>query len=94
MEGIYRLLHSDEDLPVNIGNPNEMTILEFARAVVDVAQSSSEIVFVQPKDDRFTDDPKQRRPDITKAKAVLDWEPKVALADGLAQTLDFFRDKV
>jgi dTDP-glucose 4,6-dehydratase len=94
VEGIYRLLFSDEDLPVNIGNPNEMTILEFAHAVVEIARSDSEIVFVQPTDDRFTDDPKQRRPDITKAKRVLDWEPKVALADGLAQTLDFFRDKV
>jgi nucleoside-diphosphate-sugar epimerase len=59
-----------------------------------VAKSQSEIVFVQPKDDRFTDDPKQRRPDITKAKAVLDWEPKVTLAEGLAKTLDFFHDKV
>lgn len=94
VEGIYRLLHSDEDLPVNIGNPNEMTILEFGRAVIDIAKSESEIVFVQPKDDRFTDDPKQRRPDITKAKAVLGWEPKVPLAEGLAKTLDFFRDKV
>ncbi|WP_420645872.1 UDP-glucuronic acid decarboxylase family protein [Candidatus Leptofilum sp.] len=94
VEGIYRLLHSDEDLPVNIGNPNEMTILDFAHAVVEIARSDSEVVFVQPKDDRFTDDPKQRRPDITKAKKVLDWEPKVGLADGLAQTLDFFRDKV
>jgi dTDP-glucose 4,6-dehydratase len=94
VEGIYRLLHSDEDLPVNIGNPNEMTILEFAHAVVEIARSNSEIVFVQPTDDRFTDDPKQRRPDITKAKQVLGWEPKVALADGLAKTLDFFRDKV
>jgi dTDP-glucose 4,6-dehydratase len=94
VEGIYRLLLSDEDLPVNIGNPNEMTILEFAHAVVEIARSDSEVVFVQPTDDRFTDDPKQRRPDISKAKRVLDWEPKVALADGLAQTLDFFRDKV
>jgi dTDP-glucose 4,6-dehydratase len=94
VEGIYRLLFSDENLPVNIGNPNEMTILEFAHAVVEIARSDSEVVFVQPTDDRFTDDPKQRRPDISKAKRVLDWEPKVMLADGLAQTLDFFRDKV
>ena len=94
IEGIYRLLNSDERLPVNIGNPTEMTILEFAHAVVEIARSQSEIVFVEPTDDRFTDDPKQRRPDIAKAKQVLGWEPKVALADGLAQTLDFFRDKV
>jgi dTDP-glucose 4,6-dehydratase len=94
VEGIYRLLQSDEKLPVNIGNPNEMTIKEFADVVVEVSRSDSKIIFVQPKDDRFTDDPKQRRPDITKAKRVLGWEPKVTLADGLALTLDFFRDKV
>lgn len=94
VDGIYRLLHSDETLPVNIGNPNEMTIVEFARAVVEIANSKSEIVFVQPTDDRFTDDPKQRRPDISKAQRVLGWEPKVQLAEGLKQTLDYFRDKV
>lgn len=94
VDGIYRLLHSNEDLPVNIGNPNEMTIVEFARAVIDIANSQSEIVFVQPTDDRFTDDPKQRRPDISKAQRVLGWEPKVQLAEGLKQTLDYFRDKV
>jgi len=94
VDGIYRLLHSDEALPVNIGNPNEMTIVEFACAVVEIANSKSEIVFVQPTDDRFTDDPKQRRPDISKAQRVLGWEPKVQLAEGLKQTLDYFRDKV
>lgn len=94
VDGIYRLLHSDETLPVNIGNPNEMTIVEFARAVIDIANSQSQIVFVQPTDDRFTDDPKQRRPDISKAQRVLGWEPKVQLAEGLKQTLDYFRDKV
>lgn len=94
VDGIYRLLHSDETLPVNIGNPNEMTIVEFACAVVEIANSKSEIVFVQPTDDRFTDDPKQRRPDISKAQRVLGWEPKVQLAEGLKQTLDYFRDKV
>ena len=94
VDGIYRLLHSDETLPVNIGNPNEMTIVEFARAVIDIANSQSQIVLVQPTDDRFTDDPKQRRPDISKAQRVLGWEPKVQLAEGLKQTLDYFRDKV
>ena len=68
VEGVYRLLLSDEHLPVNIGNPNEMTILEFARAVVDISGSDSEIHFVQPEDERTRDDPKQRRPDIRKAK--------------------------
>jgi nucleoside-diphosphate-sugar epimerase len=56
--------------------------------------AKSQIVFVQPTDDRFTDDPKQRRPDISKAQRVLGWEPKVQLAEGLKQTLDYFRDKV
>ncbi len=94
VEGIYRLLQSDEKLPVNIGNPSEMTILDFAHEVVEIAGSNSEIVFVQPKDERFTDDPKMRRPDISKAKRVLGWEPKVSLADGLAETVAYFRDKV
>jgi dTDP-glucose 4,6-dehydratase len=94
VEGIYRLLFSAEKLPVNIGNPSEMSILEFARAVVDVAESDSDIMFVEPGEDRFTDDPQVRRPDISKAKRVLQWEPKVGLREGLAQTIDFFRDKV
>lgn len=94
VEGIYRLLLSDEKLPVNIGNPSEMTILDFAHAVVEIAGSQSEVIFTQPTDERVTDDPKVRRPDISKAKRVLDWEPKVDLADGLAQTVAYFRDKV
>ena len=94
VEGLTRLLMSDELLPVNIGNPYEMTILEFAEAVVELTGSQSEIIFVQPDDDRIRDDPKLRRPDITKAKRVLDWEPKVSLADGLRETIEYFRDKV
>ena len=94
VEGVYRLLFSDETLPVNIGNPKEMSILEFAHAVVEIARSDSEIVFVNPKEERFQDDPKVRRPDIKKAQRVLNWEPKVRLADGLAKTIEFFRDRV
>ncbi|MGB1251412.1 MAG: UDP-glucuronic acid decarboxylase family protein [Candidatus Promineifilaceae bacterium] len=94
VEGLTRLLMSDELLPVNIGNPTEMTILEFAEAVIEVTGSKSEIVFVQPEDDRIKDDPKLRRPDITKAKRVLDWEPQVELAEGLRETIEYFRDKV
>lgn len=94
VEGIYRLLLSDEKLPVNIGNPNEMTILDFAHAVVEVSGSQSEIQFITPTDERITDDPKQRRPDITKARQVLGWEPQVNLADGLAKTIAYFREKV
>ncbi|MCB8967455.1 MAG: SDR family oxidoreductase [Ardenticatenaceae bacterium] len=94
VEGIYRLLFSAEKLPVNIGNPVEMSILEFAEAVVEIAGSKSDIVFVEPGDDRFTDDPKVRRPDISKAKRVLGWEPTVNLAEGLQQTVDYFRNRV
>jgi dTDP-glucose 4,6-dehydratase len=94
VEGVYRLLFSDETLPVNIGNPNEMSILDFARTVIDVADSPSEIEFVQPTDNRITDDPKVRRPDISKARSVLAWEPEVALADGLSQTMAYFRNRI
>jgi dTDP-glucose 4,6-dehydratase len=94
VEGIYRLLHSDEKLPVNIGNPSEMTILEFAEAVVEIAGSKSEIVFVNPTDERIIDDPKVRRPDIRKAQRVLNWEPKVNLANGIAQTVAYFRERI
>ena len=94
VEGVYRLLFSDEKMPVNIGNPTEMTILEFAHAVLEISRSNSEIVHVHPKDERITDDPQVRRPDITKARTVLGWEPKVKLADGLAETIEYFRGKV
>lgn len=94
VEGIYRLLLSDEPLPVNIGNPSEMTILDFARTVKRLTNSDSEIVFVQPEDERVKDDPKVRRPNIEKAKRVLGWEPKVGLDEGLLKTIDYFRTKV
>jgi dTDP-glucose 4,6-dehydratase len=94
VEGIYRLLHSAEIYPVNIGNPSEMTILEFAEAVIEMTHSQSEIIYVKPDDGRTIGDPKVRRPDIAKAKAVLDWQPTVKLADGLPKTIDFFRQKL
>ncbi|KAA3661723.1 MAG: SDR family NAD-dependent epimerase/dehydratase [Chloroflexi bacterium] len=94
VEGIYRLLLSDEKLPVNIGNPREMTILEFAEKVVEISGSKSEIAFVNPTDERVADDPKMRRPDISKAKRVLDWEPKVSLEEGIAETVAYFRERV
>jgi dTDP-glucose 4,6-dehydratase len=93
VEGIFRLLESNEVLPVNIGNPTEMTIYEFAEAVVKIAGSDSSIQFIQPKDERVKDDPKQRRPDITKARSILGWEPRVDLAEGLEKTIAFFRGK-
>jgi dTDP-glucose 4,6-dehydratase len=89
IEGIYRLMLSDEHEPTNIGNPEEITIVEFAQRVRDAVGSSVPIVH-KPLP---VDDPKQRCPDITKARAILKWEPKVTLAEGLRLTIDFFRKK-
>lgn len=87
IEGIVRLSRSDEHLPTNIGNPVEFTMLECAREIQALVGAGSGIVF-QPLPQ---DDPKQRKPDITKAKALLGWEPKVPLAEGLARSLDYFK---
>lgn len=89
IEGIYRLMQSDEHLPVNIGNPLEMTILEFAERVRKYYQPAPEIVF-EPLPQ---DDPKRRRPDIGKAKRILGWEPKVELEEGLKTTLAYFEQE-
>ena len=90
VEGILRLSRSDEHLPVNIGNPGEFTILECARKVIEVTGSSSKIAY-EPLPQ---DDPKQRRPDISKAKRLLDWEPKIMLEEGLRLSLDYFKQAV
>ena len=87
VDGLYRLMFSEERYPVNLGNPCEMTILEFAERIRGLTGSRPEIVF-QPLPE---DDPKQRRPDIGKARALLGWEPKVTLEAGLAQTVEYFR---
>ncbi len=92
VEGIYRLLHSAEVEPVNIGNPNEFTIREFAELVNKVTGNSAGII-VKP-DLRITDDPQNRQPDITKAKQVLDWEPQVLLEEGLERTIPWFREQL
>jgi dTDP-glucose 4,6-dehydratase len=90
IEGIYRLMMSNTNDPVNIGNPTELTMLQFADAIIKATGSKSKIVHKPlPQDD-----PKQRRPDITRAKAILKWEPKVELAQGLVKTIDYFRTKV
>jgi dTDP-glucose 4,6-dehydratase len=90
IEGIWRLLNSDLETPCNIGNPTEMTILEFARTIRDAVGSDSEIVF-EPLPE---DDPKTRQPDITLARTRLGWEPKVTLEQGLASTLEYFRQEL
>ena len=87
VEGIYRLLMSDETDPVNIGNPDEISILDFAREVIELTNSSSEIIFK----DLPADDPKIRQPDITKAKEILNWKPVVDRREGLRRTLEYFR---
>jgi len=91
VEGMIRLVASKHREPVNLGNPTEMSILEFAETVVRVAGSSSEIIFVKPQDERTIDDPKTRQPDIRKAKELLDWTPQVLLEVGLRRTVDYFR---
>ena len=90
VEGIWRLLRSNEDQPVNIGNPREMTILQFAEAVLAATGARSGIEF-KPLP---VDDPKIRQPDITRARSLLGWEPRIALEEGLARTLAFFRPRV
>jgi dTDP-glucose 4,6-dehydratase len=90
IEGILRLSRSEEHLPTNIGNPVEFTILECAQAVLEVTGSDSELRF-EPLPQ---DDPTRRKPDISKAKRLLDWEPKVSLREGLKLSLDFFKSKV
>lgn len=95
VEGLYRLLMSDEVYPVNIGNPDtEMTILSLAETIVRLAGSKSEIIRVDPTDDRIVDDPKMRRPDISKARAILDWEPVVPVEQGLAETIAYFSERL
>lgn len=91
VEGIVRLLESEEHRPVNMGNPREMTILEFAEKVLEVVPGDSTLTFVRPQDERTADDPKIRQPDISRAKQVLGWEPVVPLEEGLAHTSDYFR---
>jgi dTDP-glucose 4,6-dehydratase len=91
VEGIVRLLHSDIVEPVNLGNPREMTVLEFARVVQRLTGGKSEIVFVSPRDERTKDDPHIRQPDITRARTLLGWEPRVPLEEGLERTIEYFR---
>jgi dTDP-glucose 4,6-dehydratase len=90
VDGLYRLMQSNERYPVNLGNPREMTILEFAEHIRKFTGTKSELVF-QPLPE---DDPKQRKPDISKAEKVLGWEPRVVLEDGLRDTVAYFQSVV
>ncbi|MCL4145953.1 UNVERIFIED_CONTAM: hypothetical protein GTU68_006104 [Idotea baltica] len=90
VDGIYRLLFSDETMPVNIGNPHEITIKQFAEEVISLTGSKSKIIYK----DLPSDDPKVRQPDITKARTVLNWEPKVSREEGLMRTLAYFRKEL
>ncbi|MFM2375829.1 MAG: hypothetical protein RLZZ165_926 [Bacteroidota bacterium] len=90
VEGIYRLLHSDYAYPVNIGNPDEVTILGFAEEIIALTGASSRIVFKPLPED----DPKVRQPNISLARKLLGWEPRVPRAEGLKTTIEFFKDKV
>jgi dTDP-glucose 4,6-dehydratase len=88
--GLVTLAESDAHLPINIGNPKEFTLLELAETVIEVAGSRSEIIYEALPED----DPKVRQPDITRARTLLGWEPKVSLDEGLPRTLDYFRRKL
>jgi dTDP-glucose 4,6-dehydratase len=90
IEGIYRLLMSDQVDPVNIGNPAELTVLQFAETILRITGSEAPIEY-RPLPE---DDPKVRKPDITRARTLLDWEPRVPLEEGLRRTIDYFRKKV
>ena len=87
VEGIYRLLMSDYSLPVNIGNPHEITIKDFAQEIIKLTGTDQKIVY-EPLPE---DDPMQRQPDISKAKKILDCEPRVGRAEGMKKTFDYFR---
>jgi dTDP-glucose 4,6-dehydratase len=90
IEGIYRLMMSGTNDPVNVGNPSEMTMLEFAEQIIAATRSRSKIVFKPlPQDD-----PQRRQPDIRRARKLLGWEPKVELAQGLVKTIEYFRGKL
>lgn len=89
VEGIYRLLLSDENEPVNIGNPEEITVKQMAEEIIQITNSDSRIVYK----DLPVDDPKVRQPDISKAKSILNWEPKIPRIEGLKKTMEYFKNK-
>jgi dTDP-glucose 4,6-dehydratase len=90
IDGIYRLLLSDYIMPMNIGNPEELTMLDLAKEVITLTGSRSKIVYRELP----VDDPKVRQPDIAKARAILHWEPKVDRSEGLGRTIEYFKSKI
>jgi len=92
VDGIVKLLYSDEHLPVNVGNPIEMSILQFAEAINRIVDNKAGITYV--KDARSVRDPQQRQPDITRARSILKWEPRVNLEEGLQKTVPYFKQKL
>jgi dTDP-glucose 4,6-dehydratase len=90
VRGIHRLLEVEHHLPVNLGNPHEMTVLEFAKKVIELTGSSSVIEFHPLPED----DPQVRQPDISKARELLGWEPRVSVDEGLMKTIDYFRERL
>ncbi len=90
VEGLLKFMETDEHDPINLGNPKEMTILEFAELVIKLTGSQSDIIFQKLP----VDDPKIRQPNIARAKAILNWEPKVTLEDGLKKTIEYFKEKL
>lgn len=92
VEGVYRLLNSDFHEPVNIGNPHEMSILDFARVVNELTDNPAGVVF--KAQERIQGDPQTRKPDIRRAKTILDWEPRVDIYEGLQKTVQYFQDVV
>lgn len=92
IEGVIKLLDSDEHLPVNIGNPVEVTILEFAKKINEIVKNKAGIVFKEA--DRLESDPQRRRPDITRARTLLGWDPQISLEEGLLKTIPYFRQKL
>jgi dTDP-glucose 4,6-dehydratase len=92
VDGIVRLLMSDEHMPVNIGNPVEMSILQFAETINRVTGNPAGVTFMAGE--RSARDPQRRRPDITRARSLLQWEPKVDLEEGLRRTIPYFKEKL
>ena len=92
VDGIVRLLHSGEHMPVNIGNPDEMTILQFAETINHMTGNKAGVTFMA--DERSTRDPQRRQPDITRARTILKWEPKFNLEQGLERTIPYFKEKL